>query len=60
MKYLKLAAQEGLGNTDFVERGIPLAYFKARYPKKGIQKKLMGKAYGMVVKMKLGKRLGLA
>ena len=60
MKYLKLAAREGLGNTGFVEKGIPLAYFKARYPKKGIQKKLMGKAYRMVVKMNLGKRLGIA
>ena len=59
MKYLKLAAQEGLGNTDFVERGTPLNYFKARYPKKDIQNKVMEKAYGMVVKMKLGKRLGL-
>jgi len=60
MKYLKLAAQEGLGNTDLVERGTPLNYFKARYPKKDIQNKLMGKAYEMVFKMKLGKRLGLA
>ena len=60
MKYLKLAAKEGLGNTNFVESGIPLDYFKARYPKKGIQKKLMGKAFGIIVKMKLGKRLGLS
>lgn len=60
MKYLTLANKEGLGHTVFVEKGIPLAYFKARYPKKGIKQKLMGKAYGMVVKMKLGKRLGLA
>jgi uncharacterized protein (DUF362 family) len=60
MKYLKLAAKEGLGNTGFVERGIPLSYFKARYPKRGLQKKFMGKTYGLVVKMGLGKRLGLA
>ena len=60
MKYLQLAAKEGLGNTNFVERGMPLADFKELYPKKGLQKKLMGKAYGMVIKMKLGKRLGLA
>lgn len=60
MKYLKLAAEEGLGNINFAESGIPLDYFKAKYPKKGIRKKLLGKAYGMVVKMKLGKRLGLA
>lgn len=60
MEYLKLAAEEGLGNINFAESGIPLDYFKAKYPKKGIRKKLLGKAYGMVVKMKLGKRLGLA
>jgi uncharacterized protein (DUF362 family) len=60
MEYLKIAAQEGLGHMSFVEKGIPLAHFKARYPKKGFQKKLMGQAYKMVVKMKLGKRLGLA
>jgi len=60
MKYLQLAAKEGLGTTNFVEKGMPLAHFKARYPKKGLQKKLMGKAYSMVIKMKLGKRLGLA
>jgi uncharacterized protein (DUF362 family) len=59
MKYLNLAAQEGLGNPNFVEKGIPLEYFKERYPKKGLQKKLIGKAYRMVVKMKLDKRLGL-
>jgi len=60
MKYLQLAAKEGLGNTAFVEKGMPLAHFKAGYPKRGLQKKLMGKAYGLVIKMKLGKRLGLA
>ena len=60
MRYLQLAAKEGLGNTNFVEKGIQLAYFKALYPKKGLKKQLMGKAYGLVIKMKLGKRLGLA
>lgn len=60
MKYLQLAAKEGLGNTSFVEKGMPLSHFKTNYPKKGLKKKLMGKAYVMVVKMKLGKRLGLA
>jgi uncharacterized protein (DUF362 family) len=60
MKYLQLAAREGLGSTVFIEKGMPLAYFKEKYPKKGLQKKFMGKAFGLVVKLKLGKRLGLA
>ena len=60
MKYLKLAAKEGLGRTTFVEKGFPLNYFKIRYPKKKIKTKLMGKAFRLVVKIKLAKRLGLA
>jgi len=60
IKYLSLAAKEGLGHTNFIQKGIPLDYFKVRYPRKDIQKKLMGKAYGFIVTMGLGKRLGLA
>lgn len=60
IRYLQLAAKEGLGNTNFIQKGIPLDYFKVRYPRKGIQKKLMGKAYRLIVTMGLGKRLGLA
>lgn len=60
IKYLQLAAKEGIGTTNFIQKGIPLEYFKARYPRKGIQKKLMGKAYGLIVTMGLSKRLGLA
>ena len=59
-RYLQLAAKEGLGNIKFIQRGMPIDYFKARYPRKGVQKKLMGKAYGFIVTMGLGKRLGLA
>jgi uncharacterized protein (DUF362 family) len=60
IRYLQLAEKEGLGNTNFIQKGIPLNHFKAEYPRKGIQKKLMGKAYGFIVTMGLGKRLGLA
>jgi len=60
IRYLQLAAKEGLGHTNFIQKGIPLDYFKARYPRKGIQKKLMGKAYGLIGTMGLSKRLGLA
>ena len=60
IKYLSLAAKEGLGTTNFIQKGIPIDYFKVRYPRKGIQKKLMRKAYGLIVTMGLSKRLGLA
>ena len=60
IRYLQLAAKEGIGTTNFIQKGIPLDYFKVSYPRKGIQKKLMGKAYGLIVTMGLDKRLGLA
>lgn len=60
IKYVQLAKKEGLGNTKFVLKGEPLEYFKSRYPKKNLQSKLMGKAYVVVVKMGLDKRLGLS
>jgi uncharacterized protein (DUF362 family) len=59
IKYVQLAAKEGLGNTSFQEKGLPLSYFKDRYPKKDARTKLMGKAYNLAVRMNLGKRLGL-
>ena len=57
--YLRLAQREGLGTMSFIPRGIPIDYFKARYPKKGARATLMSKAYTLVSLMKLGKRLGL-
>jgi uncharacterized protein (DUF362 family) len=60
IRYLQLAEKEGLGNTNFIQKGISLNHFRAEYPRKGIQKKLMGKTYGLIVTMGLGKRLGLA
>ena len=59
IQYLKLASSEGLGNMKFAAAGIPLDYFKARYPCKTARKKLMNKAFSMVTLLKLGKRLGL-
>lgn len=58
-RYIQLACREGLGNTSFVPKGVPLSYFKARYPKKDAQRKLMSKAYSLVARVGLGKRLGL-
>jgi len=59
IKYLSLAAKEGLGRMKFVQKGVPLDYFKIRYPRKGIRKKLMGKAFEFVVTLRLNKRLGI-
>ena len=58
IKYIQLAAKEGLGNTSFVEKGVPLTYFKARYPKQDVKAKIRGKAYSLAIRLKLGKRLG--
>jgi uncharacterized protein (DUF362 family) len=60
IRYFQLAAKEGIGHTDFIQKGVPLDYFKERYSQKDIQKKLMGKAYELIVTMGLSKRLGLA
>jgi uncharacterized protein (DUF362 family) len=59
IKYLQLAEKEGLGNTSFIPRGIPPSYFNRRYPRKDMTKKVMGKAYGLVMRLGLGKKLGL-
>ncbi len=59
IRYIQLGCSEGLGNTSFIPKGVPLGYFKARYPKKDVHKKLMSRAYGLAVRMGLGKRLGL-
>jgi uncharacterized protein (DUF362 family) len=60
IKYLQLASREGLGNTRFTVKGLPLKQFKKTYPKKNLKKKLMGRAFAIVIKMGLGKRLGIA
>lgn len=59
IKYLKLAAKEGLGSMDFVQKGVPLEYFKARYPKKGVKRRLIKQAYELTVTLGLNKKLGL-
>ena len=60
IKYLQLARKEGLGNTNFIPKGMPINYFKALYPKKTIKKKLMSRAYNLASRVGLGKRLGLS
>ena len=59
IKYLQLASKEGLGNKSFIPRGIPINYFKERYPKKNINKKLMAKAYSLATRAGLTKMIGV-
>jgi uncharacterized protein (DUF362 family) len=60
ISYIQLAHKEGLGNKNFIPKGEPLEYFKARYPKRKLKNKLMSKAYTLVRRVGLAKRLGLA
>lgn len=59
IKYLQLAQKEGLGTTSFTARGISPTYFYQRYPRKNVTKKVMAKAYSLITRLKLGKRIGL-
>ena len=59
IKYLQLAHNEGLGNMDFITKGLSMDQFKKLYPRKTIKKKLMAKAYSAVTRFGLGKRLGI-
>lgn len=59
IKYLQLAEREGLGNVAFVARGEPISYFKSRYPRKTIKKKLMENALIFTTRMRLNEKLGL-
>ena len=60
VKYIALAQKEGLGSTRFTLRGEPLKFFKDRYPKRTFRTKMMSKAYSLVLKLGLSKRLGLS
>jgi uncharacterized protein (DUF362 family) len=57
--YFHVAEQEGIGKRTFAAKGLPLEYFRAMYPKKTFKRKMMGRAYKMVLKVGLGRRLGL-
>ncbi|MGD0158846.1 MAG: DUF362 domain-containing protein [Candidatus Bathyarchaeia archaeon] len=59
MKYLQLAQKEGLGTTSYTARGITPTYFHQRYPRKKAMNKVMAKAYLLITRLKLGKRIGL-
>lgn len=57
--HLKLAAKEGLGNPKFIPQGAPLDYFAQRYPRRSGRKKIMARAYRLLILTKLNKKLGL-
>lgn len=59
IKYLRLAEKEGIGRISYIPRGVPINYFKSRYPRKDFKKKLMGKAYAVLLLTGLGEKLGL-
>lgn len=59
IKYLKLAHNEGLGNTVFITKGLPISHFRNMFPRKDVKKKLMARVYLIVTRLRLGKRLGL-
>lgn len=59
IRYLQLAQREGLGNTQSIEKGLPLDYLEKSYPRKDMPKKFMGTAYKIILRLKLGQRLGL-
>jgi len=59
IKYIQLAHKQDLGNITFIQKGEPLEYFKAKYPKKKLKNKLMNKAYTIAVQTGLSKKLGL-
>lgn len=59
IKYLQLASKEGLGNKSFIPKGVPISYFKERYPRKNINKKFMTKAYSLATRTGLTKMIGV-
>jgi uncharacterized protein (DUF362 family) len=59
IKYLQLAEKESIGKISYTPRGVPINYFKSRYPRKDFKKKLMGKAYAALLLIGLGEKLGL-
>lgn len=59
LKYIELASREGLGNASYSLKGVPIEYFKERYPKRNFREKVMGTAYGFLVLTGLDRRVGL-
>jgi uncharacterized protein (DUF362 family) len=58
--YLKLAKREGVGAMDFIIKGEQPDYFKRLYPKRTFFNKFVETVLPLVIRLGLGKRLGLA
>ena len=59
LTYLRVAEQEGVGKRAYIARGEPLEGFRALYPKFTLKMKVKGRLKKTLVKVRLGKRLGL-
>jgi uncharacterized protein (DUF362 family) len=59
LAYIRLACKEGLGSSSFLSRGLPLDYFRDRYPRKNVKEMLIANAYSFLVLARLDKRLGI-
>jgi uncharacterized protein (DUF362 family) len=57
--YFAIAEKEGIGKQTFIPKGEPLDYFKAQYPKRTSKMKLKKLLKKTIVRVGLGKRLGL-
>jgi uncharacterized protein (DUF362 family) len=57
--YFRLAEQEGVGNRTFVAKGEPLETFRALYPKVTLNMKVRARLKKTLIKVGLGRRLGL-
>jgi uncharacterized protein (DUF362 family) len=59
IEYFRVAEREGVGTRSFIAKGESLDSFRAQYPKKTFRRKVMGQAYKTILKVGLGRRLGL-
>jgi uncharacterized protein (DUF362 family) len=59
IRYLQLASNEGLGTINFTNKGLPWRYFASKFPRRGIKGSLFSKAFEIVHKLHLEKRLML-
>ena len=57
--YFAVAEKEGVGKRAFIPKGESLDYFRALYPKPTFKMKMKGRLRKLVVRVGLGKRLGL-
>jgi uncharacterized protein (DUF362 family) len=60
ISYFRLAHREGLGNTSFIPKGVSLNHFKELYPSKSLRDKMLSQALRLLLKVGLGRRLGLS